>query len=86
MTMGQTAYFGPAAESLAHFANLGYEPKGMVNPADYLLEVCVGCHRFCRGARTIRHVAVCHAWCIKARVWADELADTKWPSLVSFLM
>ena len=46
MTMGQTAYFGPAADSLAHFATLGYEPKGMVNPADYLLEVCVECLLF----------------------------------------
>eukprot|EP00904_Undaria_pinnatifida_P002690 jgi/Undpi1/12421/HiC_scaffold_5.g02093.m1 len=39
LTMGQTAYFGPADHSLAHFANLGHEPKGMVNPADYLLEI-----------------------------------------------
>ena len=46
MTMGQTAYFGPAADSLAHFATLGYEPKGMVNPADYLLEVRVECLLF----------------------------------------
>ena len=41
LTMGQTAYFGPAVDSLAHFASLGYEPKGMINPADYILEVCV---------------------------------------------
>ena len=40
LTMGQTAYFGPAGDSLAHFTSLGHEPKGMVNPADYLLEVC----------------------------------------------
>ena len=38
--MGQTAYFGPAKDSLAHFASLGHEPEGLVNPADYLLEVC----------------------------------------------
>lgn len=40
LTMGQTAYFGPAKDSLAHFASLGHEPEGLVNPADYLLEVC----------------------------------------------
>lgn len=39
MTMGQTAYFGSAADSLGHFARLGHEPTGLVNPADYLLEV-----------------------------------------------
>ncbi|CAN0041029.1 unnamed protein product [Ectocarpus sp. 12 AP-2014] len=39
MTMGQTAYFGPAVGSLDHFARLGHEPKGLVNPADYLLEI-----------------------------------------------
>lgn len=38
--MGQTAYFGPAIDSLAHFVKLGHVPDGMVNPADYLLEVC----------------------------------------------
>lgn len=37
--MGQTAYFDPANESLEHFAGLGYKPDGLVNPADYLLEV-----------------------------------------------
>lgn len=41
MTMGQTAYFGSAADSLGHFAKLGLEPAGLVNPADYLLEVSV---------------------------------------------
>eukprot|EP00752_Nemacystus_decipiens_P009950 g8873.t1 len=39
LTMGQTAYFGPARDSLAHFASLGHEPMGLVNPADYLLEI-----------------------------------------------
>ncbi|CAB1099471.1 ABC [Ectocarpus sp. CCAP 1310/34] len=39
LTMGQTAYFGPAVDSLDHFARLGHEPKGLVNPADYLLEI-----------------------------------------------
>lgn len=39
--MGQTAYFGPAVDSLNYFAALGHIPEGMVNPADYLLEVCV---------------------------------------------
>ncbi|CAN0051592.1 unnamed protein product, partial [Ectocarpus sp. 12 AP-2014] len=39
LTMGQTAYFGPASDSLDHFARLGHEPKGLVNPADYLLEI-----------------------------------------------
>ncbi|CAM9919784.1 unnamed protein product, partial [Ectocarpus fasciculatus] len=39
LTMGQTAYFGPAVDSLDHFASLGHEPKGLVNPADYLLEI-----------------------------------------------
>ena len=37
--MGQTAYFGPAIDSLEHFALLGHRPDGLVNPADYLLEV-----------------------------------------------
>lgn len=37
--MGQTAYFGPAQDSLGHFSRLGHEPVGLVNPADYLLEV-----------------------------------------------
>lgn len=41
MTMGQTAYFGSAAGSLGHFAHLGHEPTGLVNPADYLLEVFI---------------------------------------------
>ena len=41
--MGQTAYFGPAKDSLAHFASLGHEPVGLVNPADYLLEVTLHC-------------------------------------------
>lgn len=36
--MGQTAYFGPAGDSLGYFARQGHEPEGMVNPADYLLE------------------------------------------------
>lgn len=44
LTMGQTAYFGPAVDSLAHFASLGHEPKGMINPADYLLEVSDACY------------------------------------------
>ncbi|CAN0131811.1 unnamed protein product, partial [Ectocarpus fasciculatus] len=39
LTMGQTAYFGPAVDGLDHFASLGHEPKGLVNPADYLLEI-----------------------------------------------
>ena len=39
LTMGQTAYFGPAIDSLEHFALLGHRPDGLVNPADYLLEV-----------------------------------------------
>lgn len=39
MTMGQAAYFGSAADSLGHFARLGLEPTGLMNPADYLLEV-----------------------------------------------
>ncbi|CAM9446521.1 unnamed protein product [Ectocarpus sp. 4 AP-2014] len=39
LTMGQTAYFGPAVDSLDHFASLGHEPQGLVNPADYLLEI-----------------------------------------------
>ncbi|CAN0345524.1 unnamed protein product [Ectocarpus sp. 12 AP-2014] len=39
LTMGQTAYFGPAVDSLDHFASLGHEPRGLVNPADYLLEI-----------------------------------------------
>ncbi|CAN0120957.1 unnamed protein product [Ectocarpus sp. 6 AP-2014] len=39
LTMGQTAYFGPAVDSLEHFASLGHEPQGLVNPADYLLEI-----------------------------------------------
>ncbi|CAM9592338.1 unnamed protein product [Ectocarpus fasciculatus] len=39
LTMGQTAYFGPAVDSLDHFASLGHEPDGLVNPADYLLEI-----------------------------------------------
>eukprot|EP00903_Cladosiphon_okamuranus_P021625 g19883.t2 len=39
LTMGQTAYFGPARDSLDHFASLGHEPQGLVNPADYLLEI-----------------------------------------------
>ncbi|CAM9583250.1 unnamed protein product, partial [Ectocarpus sp. 13 AM-2016] len=39
LTMGQTAYFGPAVDSLDHFARLGHEPEGLVNPADYLLEI-----------------------------------------------
>ncbi len=37
--MGQTAYFGSAADSLDHFARLGRVPGALVNPADYLLEV-----------------------------------------------
>lgn len=40
--MGQTAYFGPAIDSLEHFALLGHRPDGLVNPADYLLEVYRG--------------------------------------------
>ncbi|CAN0478910.1 unnamed protein product, partial [Scytosiphon promiscuus] len=39
LTMGQTAYFGPAVDSLEHFARLGQSPIGLVNPADFLLEV-----------------------------------------------
>lgn len=39
LAMGQTAYFGPASDSLEHFARLGFKPDGLVNPADYLLEV-----------------------------------------------
>ncbi|CAN0443751.1 unnamed protein product [Pylaiella littoralis] len=39
LTMGQTAYFGPAVDSLDHFAKLGHTPVGLVNPADYLLEI-----------------------------------------------
>lgn len=39
MTMGQTAYFGPAIDSLGHFARLGYTPVGLFNPADFLAEV-----------------------------------------------
>ncbi|CAN0395195.1 unnamed protein product, partial [Hapterophycus canaliculatus] len=37
--MGQTAYFGPAVKSLKHFRRLGHKPAGLVNPADYLLEI-----------------------------------------------
>ncbi|CAM9549652.1 unnamed protein product [Pylaiella littoralis] len=39
LTMGQTAYFGPAVGSLEHFAKFGHVPVGLVNPADYLLEI-----------------------------------------------
>ncbi|CAN0222698.1 unnamed protein product, partial [Ectocarpus sp. 12 AP-2014] len=39
LTMGQTAYFGPAVDSLDHFSSLGHKPDGLVNPADYLLEI-----------------------------------------------
>ena len=39
LAMGQTAFFGPASESLDYFAGLGHKPDGLVNPADYLLEV-----------------------------------------------
>lgn len=39
LTMGQTAYFGPAVDSMAHFAKLGHTPEGLVNPAEYLLQV-----------------------------------------------
>ncbi|CAB1101456.1 ABC [Ectocarpus sp. CCAP 1310/34] len=39
ITMGQTAYFGPAVGGLDHFASLGHKPDGLVNPADYLLEI-----------------------------------------------
>ncbi|CAM9408971.1 unnamed protein product, partial [Phaeothamnion confervicola] len=42
LTMGRTAYFGPAAAALPHFAALGRVPDGMVNPADYLLEITNG--------------------------------------------
>lgn len=67
--MGQTAYFGPAADSLAHFANLGYEPKGMVNPADYLLEVRVEYPLFlCR--RSAPRVDGCTQY-VGLRCWAD---------------
>ncbi|CAN0277096.1 unnamed protein product, partial [Scytosiphon promiscuus] len=34
LAMGQTAYFGPASDSLEHFARLGFKPDGLVNPAD----------------------------------------------------
>lgn len=43
LTMGQTAYFGPAIDSLEHFALLGHHPVGLINPADYLLEVHTCC-------------------------------------------
>lgn len=40
LAMGQTAFFGPATESLGHFSSLGYLYKpGLISPADYLLEV-----------------------------------------------
>ncbi|CAM9490513.1 unnamed protein product [Choristocarpus tenellus] len=39
LTMGQTAFFGPASEALQYFAGLGLKPTGLVNPADYLLEI-----------------------------------------------
>lgn len=41
LAMGQTAFFGPAIESLEHFSSLGYlyKPYSSVNPADHLLEV-----------------------------------------------
>lgn len=39
LSTGRTMYFGPAVDSLEHFARLGYKPVGLVNPADYLIEV-----------------------------------------------
>ncbi|CAN0100436.1 unnamed protein product [Scytosiphon promiscuus] len=39
LTMGRTAYFGPAVDGLEHFRRLGHEPTGLVNPAEYLLEI-----------------------------------------------
>lgn len=45
LTMGQQAYFGPVQGSLPHFAELGYFPRGMMNPAEYLLEVSRETHQ-----------------------------------------
>ncbi|CAN0151348.1 unnamed protein product, partial [Pylaiella littoralis] len=39
LSTGRTMYFGPAVDSLEHFARLGYKPVGLVNPADYLIEI-----------------------------------------------
>ena len=39
LSRGRAAYFGPAADALTHFENLGYEPPPRMNPADFLLEI-----------------------------------------------
>ncbi len=56
LAMGQTAYFGPAIDSLEHFARLGHEPDGLVNPADYLLEVRLGHPRPLSHARSKQNI------------------------------
>ncbi len=39
LAAGELIYFGPAKESVSHFASLGYECPKNFNPADYLIDV-----------------------------------------------
>lgn len=39
LSMGRTAYFGPASGVVQHFAALGNELPPAMNPADYVLEL-----------------------------------------------
>ena len=39
---GRCLYFGPGREAMDYFASLGFSPRFLVNPADFILDLCNG--------------------------------------------